>query len=310
MGRPRITLLTFALVALSAFGLGCRGEPQVDACHPNPCTQTNRQLCVIEEGAAVCLCNAGFLSRPDGTCEEVNANNCPEHRGDFGEPDDCMPRARLVAPGWGERSQSVDPIGDVDFFTFAGEANHIYTVTVKGTAPLFPRVDLFDRDGAHLSSAERTGQASLTIKIRQTSPNYYLRVTHSPIDASVAKGSYRLTLTTSGAEDHGDTFAEATMITANPPSPPPPPVQGRFEYPGDTDVFSFAGAAGTYQVAFPQAVPQLAIYLASNLSMPLVTASGQASVDFTLTSSEAVYLVLTLPGSPVGTTYSLVLTRP
>ena len=90
MMRTSTSFLVFPLIALAAAS-GCvvKEVPETNPCDPNPCTEANKARCEVVEDEAVCLCNAGFVTRPSGACEPVSDANCPSHSGDSAEPDDC-----------------------------------------------------------------------------------------------------------------------------------------------------------------------------------------------------------------------------
>jgi len=48
---------------------------QLDACTPNPCTDTHRSQCTTDNGQAVCGCDPGFAD-VGGTCEPLTTNPC------------------------------------------------------------------------------------------------------------------------------------------------------------------------------------------------------------------------------------------
>src|SRR4051812_7961441 len=122
------TFPCFLLLVLSLGGCKSKNHSLDDPCSPdapNPCDQTNRNLCVNEAGQPRCLCNAGFLPRPSGQCEPVDGNNCPEHPGDSAEPDDCLARAQLISTNnGGPKQQSIEPPGDYDYFNFSVTAGN------------------------------------------------------------------------------------------------------------------------------------------------------------------------------------------
>lgn len=300
----RAPLLWLPLIALALGGCTCQSvRPHVqDPCADgtNPCTEPNRSLCVDEGGVPRCLCNAGFVPRPSGACEPVGAANCPEHPGDGAEPDDCLSRARPLRTTDAPRTQTIEPVGDYDFFRFDATAGHVYVVTVKPQGSLMPRLDLFDQGGVWLSADERTDQAQLAVKARATAPHFF-RVSQSPIDPSVATGGYTVSLATSGQEDHGDGPDQATAITAETSLDTAPKVVGRFEYPGDQDWFSFP-ASGTqiYRITFDTNgdPPPVAIYGGGNTTSPTWTAH-QSIVEFELPDGTG-FLQLYLPPGELG----------
>ncbi|HZH04995.1 MAG TPA: calcium-binding EGF-like domain-containing protein [Myxococcaceae bacterium] len=280
--------------ALGALALaGCSsGSTRSNLCDPNPCSEENKGQCVEEGGAARCLCDSGYLTRPEGVCEPVSESNCPEHGGDAAEPDECQARARALPVGEEARSQAIEPVGDYDFFRFEGTANAVYAArAVKGEGSLRPRLDLFDQGGVLLAAAEGQPAAQLGFKTVTTAP-YFLRVSHSPVDASVGRGGYALTLAGSGTDDHGDGPNAATAISPIAAGQADTLRYGRLDFPGDQDWFRFGANTGqAYRLAFDGAatVPTASLYLASNLNQPLFTAQ-QTVIDFDVPSNDTAYL--------------------
>jgi hypothetical protein len=299
MNRPLTSLL---LIFTALQGAACVvHKPDDNLCDPNPCTQANRGTCVEEAGEARCLCDQGFLARPNGTCEAVGPNNCAEHAGDAAEPDDCQTRAQPIASGGPTLQQSIDPIGDYDFFQFTATARHVYSLRVKGEGSLSPRVDVFDQGGAWLAASEAPGTVELFFKARSTSP-HFARVSHSPLDPSVATGGYSLTFTSQGQEDHGDFAEDATSISPDPwNSTAPDSNYGRFDFPRDEDWFTFSARRGRgYRLSFDpsRTVPSVAIYMGSDLDRPFF--SGQSpTVDFSVPADGTAFIVIfSAPDAP------------
>lgn len=299
MNRP----LSCLLLLLALHGAACvvRGT-DANPCDPNPCTQANRGLCVAEANKARCLCDEGFVSRPSGTCEPVGPGNCAEHAGDAAEPDDCQARARPFPATGPTVHQSIDPIGDYDFFQFNAAARDVYALSVTAEGSLMPRVDVFDQGGVWLTAAEAPGRVELFFKARVSSP-HFIRMSHSPLDPSVATGPYTLTLRSLGQEDHGDFAEDATSLSPDPANTSTPrSIFGRFEYSRDEDWFSFRGEAGrTYRLHFDpnHTVPALAVFSGADLRQPLFT-SQNADVSFTLPASGTTFIALASPRSVEG----------
>jgi len=249
-------------------------DPERDPCEPNPCTQGDQTQCVNEAGEARCLCKAGTVQRPSGACEPVSASNCPEHTGDTSEPDDCQSRAVAVsADGKTTHLRTIEPVGDYDFFRFQAIGKRLYTVTVRPEGGvLAPRVDGFDQGGLWLGSAEHPTKAELTFKAYANAP-YFVRVSHSPLDASVATGPYTLVVADAGQDDHGDAPAESTSVSPEHGSTTSPTdTYGRLEYGRDVDWFTFHVYAGTtYRIYFDTTryVPAFALYAKEDLDTPL-----------------------------------------
>lgn len=292
--KKRLFPATLALVLAAC---GSSRPPQRDVCDPNPCTEQRKGLCVVEDGNARCLCNAGFIARPDGTCEALTADNCPEHPGDADEPDDCQARARALVDDGQPRNRSIHPVGDYDFFRFDAALNDVYVLTVTATGSLFPRIDVFDQGGQYVAGAEALSSARLGFKARATAP-YFARVSHSPIDPSLAVGDYALTLSNAGPDDVGDTPQTATAIAPDVGVPSAPRVfDGDFEYALDEDWYAFSGTANTrYTLAFDggKLVPTVALYASESATSPEFVTT-QASFDFFVPATGTAYLALYPP---------------
>lgn len=297
MRYPLTSALFLPLATLLGTGCLVNPNPQQDPCAPNPCTQGNKNQCVNENGTARCLCNAGFVQRPSGVCEQESAANCPEHTGDTAEPDDCQSRARALASDGAPRLQTIEPIGDYDFFRIDATAGHLYTVVVQPEGSLMPRVDAFDQGGIWLGAHDGRPTAELTFKASSTSP-YFVRVSHSPVDPSAATGSYALTYSTLGEEDHGDTPEQGTSVTPDPAGTANPQVHyGRLEYGQDQDWFLFPVTIGhRYRISFDtsRAVPTLAAYTESSPQQPFLT-TRQSVVDILAESNTTVGIALYSP---------------
>lgn len=305
----------YLALAASLVLLGCKvkSTPPKDPCNPSPCSEQNRSVCVVENGAARCLCDQGFVSRPSGVCEALTLGNCPEHSGDTAEPDDCMARARPMTAADLTRTQTIDPVGDYDFLKIDAAQNNVYTITVKTQATLLPRIDVFDQGGTWLSGTDSPTTAIHSFKAFYGGL-HYVRVSHSPLDPSVATGEYTVALSSPGREDHGDGPQDATSVTAYQVASgtTPPVTNGRFEYTADQDWFVFSGVTGvSYSLAFDpdRLVPSVALYAASDTTTPIWTAA-QPTIPFDVPSSGQYYLQLYPPQTAASTTaYAFQFTR-
>ncbi len=301
MNRSLFPLLT---LLLALHGAGCVVKDAPDAsCNPNPCREANRGTCVVEAGEARCLCDAGFISRPSGVCEPVGASNCAEHGGDSFEPDDCVARAQPLTSNGPARQQTIDPVGDYDFFQFTTTARHVYSINVKASGALLPRVDVFDQGGVWIAAAEAPGQAQFFFKARVSTP-HFARISHSPLDPSVATGGYSLTFNSLGQEDHGDFAEDATRATPDHfETATPNSHYGRFEYPRDEDWFTFtASSTREYRLSFEggsRLIPAVAVYSASNLNQPLFT-DQNATVYFSVPAGGTAFIVIYSPKGEEG----------
>jgi hypothetical protein len=297
----RNTLSQLLFLPLAAvLGTGCVvtnvPEQQKDPCDPNPCTQGDKTWCVNEGGNARCLCKQGTVQRPSGACEPLTTLNCPEHTGDSAEPDDCLSRAvTLAADVTTQRQQSIEPVGDYDFFRVDGTQRTVYSVTVEpGAGALAPRVDVFDQGGVWITSRDGQPKAQVGFKARSTSP-YYVRVSHSPFDPSPATGQYALTLTPVGEDVHGDTPNDASTVvpdvggTTNPTR-----LQGRLEYDQDEDWFVISPTQGTtYRIDFVTGgiLPALAGFTSQDVKNPFHTWHN-SFVEIRAESTAKIYLVM------------------
>ncbi|MET0405311.1 MAG: hypothetical protein ABW123_23045, partial [Cystobacter sp.] len=278
-------------------------------CDPNPCTQQDKTTCAADQGKAICLCREGTQPRPNGTCEPVSAANCPEHPGDGFEPDDCIARASpltLEKP----REQTIEPLGDHDFFRIDATARDVYVLTVvAGPGALLPRVDVFDPEGKWLRTQEGTSRSQVGFKARATAP-YTVRVSHSPRDPSPATGPYTLTLAAPVQDDLGDSSTEALAITPTPSGNPPTARSGRFEYGQDQDWFSFPVVRDAiYRIEFDarRTVPVTASYIRENVQSPFRT-DQNSFVEFRAASSTTVFIALSPPNEGTGS-YSFSVTE-
>jgi hypothetical protein len=298
MHSPLSRFLFLPLAAL--LGTGCVVNPgpqtQDDPCDPNPCSQGDKTWCVNEEGNARCLCKQGTVLRPNGTCEAITALNCPEHPGDTSEPDDCLSRAvTLAADATTQRQQSIEPVGDYDFFRVEGKLRHVYRVTVEpGTGALLPRLDVFDQGGQWINSQDGRPKAQVGFKARATAP-YYVRVSHSPMDPSAGTGQYGLSFTPVGEDVHGDSSTEATTITADVGGTSSPTNRsGSLEYELDEDWFALSVTQGvTYRIEFDtsRVVPALAGFTREDVKNPFATWRN-SFVEIRAASNTTLYLVM------------------
>lgn len=297
MRTPLSRLLFLPLAAV--LGTGCIvttfPEDTKDPCDPNPCTQGDKTWCVNEDGNARCLCKQGTVQRPSGACEPLTALNCPEHTGDSAEPDDCLSRAVILsADTTTQRQQSIEPVGDYDFFRVDGKLRTVYSVTVEpGSGALMPRVDVFDQGGQWLSAHDGRPKAQVGFKARATAP-YYVRVSHSPFDPSAGTGQYALTLTPVGEDQHGDSSTEATTIVPDKGGTSPlKQHSGRLEYSEDQDWFAISVTQGvTYRIDFTSGiVPALAGFTREDVKNPFATWRN-SFVEIRAATTTTLYLVI------------------
>ncbi len=148
---------------------------------------------------------------------------------------DVLADATPLTPGTAFANGSFERAGDTDVFSFAATLGHIYSFTcnpmpTSGSC----NVTLVDAGGAVLAS-DVNGYSALVNYEAVKSATLYLRL------ASTATGvhAYSYKLEDLGADDHGDTLATATALTANAAA-----TNGNIELNGDLDFFSFTAAPG------------------------------------------------------------------
>ncbi len=147
--------------------------------------------------------------------------------------DDNTPEtATLLRPGMRDLPGQIELAGDVDFFAFDAEADHVY------------RFDCVAQDVCALQLRDASGQAlseqqnSLAYEVK-TAGRYTLRLRYTTGRLlSNYVGYYRYSLFDQGRDDHADGVEGATALTLG------TPVEGRFESPGDRDVFRVTAPAG------------------------------------------------------------------
>lgn len=306
MRHPLSHLLFLPLCAVlgTACLLDTTPQPEKNPCEPNPCTQQGKTTCANENGTARCLCEPGTVARPSGVCEPVTTANCAEHAGDDYEPDDCLSRATSLTLGGTPRQQSIEPIGDYDFFKLDATLRHVYTVTVEpGQGSLMPRVDVFDQAGVWQTSQDGRPTAKVSFKARATAP-YYVRMSHSPVDPSAATGLYSLSVASLGQEDHGDSSSEATNISADMGGTASPTTRhGKLEFGQDVDWFALPATQGyTYRIDFKTTgyyVPTLAGFTREDVKQPFLTIRN-SFVEIRAATTTTLYLVLYSPEGEVG----------
>ncbi|QRK07636.1 hypothetical protein JQX13_47905 [Archangium violaceum] len=305
MRHPRSRFFFLPLAAVLGTGCLVDSNPNTpkDPCDPNPCTQGDKTVCVSEDSKARCVCKAGTVQRPSGVCEPISSINCPEHAGDSAEPDDCLSRAATLTTSSASRQQSIEPVGDYDFFRVDATQRGIYSVTVEpGEGSLMPRVDVFDPAGQWLTSQDGRPKAQVGFKARASGP-YYVRVSHSPMDPSAATGLYSLSFASLGEDDHGDASTEATTVSADDWNTSSPTNRyGRLEYGLDEDWFALSVTQGVlYRIEFDtsRSVPAVAFFTREDVKNPFHT-SKNTYVEIRAQSTTTLYFDLYSPQGEAG----------
>jgi hypothetical protein len=156
------------------------------------------------------------------TVTDLGADDHGDHRGE----------ATHIGPGRGPEEGHLEREGDVDALTFSGEAGRVHAFTCNpGQGLTACDVSLTDARGQVLATDANGGSAYVAREL-DAAGEYTLLVSSGGV------GTYTWRLEDLGPDDHGDTRASATRLTAGAPR-----ATGRLETPGDVDVFSFEGVA-------------------------------------------------------------------
>ncbi|MEW5740767.1 MAG: hypothetical protein AB1938_17700 [Myxococcota bacterium] len=121
--------------------------------------------------------------------------------------------------------------GDVDLFSFTATAGRIYAVSCSGPSSC-PAAML---DGAGNTLASTSYGGNVARGLARTSGPHYARVGEQ---SGQVLFSYTLTVTDVGVDDHANTAAGATPITAG------TPVTGEVQYQQDVDVLALTAVTG------------------------------------------------------------------
>ena len=128
----------------------------------------------------------------------------------------------------------IETWGDQDWFSFDALAGHVYNIAVTDVGLTDNYLALYDTDGTSiLWSGDSPETFPWDFAVGGT---YYLRVRG---DASTYVGTYNLTVSDLGVDDHGDDGANATAVTID-----ATPTAGNIETWSDTDWFAFDAIAG------------------------------------------------------------------
>ncbi|HEY3358916.1 MAG TPA: PPC domain-containing protein, partial [Polyangia bacterium] len=123
----------------------------------------------------------------------------------------------------------LSPAGDEDWFSFTAAAGHVYSANTTGADTW---VYFYATDGTTILDDADYPPIYMTAASAGT---YYVRVKHY---SSSGTGSYTLTITDLGADDHGNDAASATAVTLG------TAVTGTIMPAGDNDWFKWTAAAG------------------------------------------------------------------
>lgn len=214
---------------------------QVDPCTPNPCTAAHQGVCTATgPTTAVCSCDPGYV--PSGTaCVLEQTSSCSNsHPGDSYEPDECPADAKLATlPA--AQARTFSPGGDVDWVAIDASAEHVYTLTAtsSGSPAPVPGVLLYSADGTTvIQQATPSSGTAATVRAKLGAGRYYVKVRAA---SAASTGSYALSITDDGADDHRDVMAGATPLAADATGNP---LGGVFQFAGDVDTFAVPVTAG------------------------------------------------------------------
>ncbi len=131
----------------------------------------------------------------------------------------------------------IETSGDNDWFKFTVQAGTIHSLAVNRSTLSDAYVWLYAPDGIS-SLISRDSPESIKYEFDQAG-TYYFRVRAYNTTAASSVGTYAVSMTDDGVDDHGDTFAAATLIAADNQA-----VNGEIETSGDRDYFTFTAQAG------------------------------------------------------------------
>ena len=203
---------------------------------PNPCAVEGRSICVVDQEAGfTCQCDPGFIEDVVGACVLEPIGGCEDSHldGDAFEPDECAVEATPLVEGE-IRAHTIEPAGDVDWFSIDVEAGHIYRIAVTRAGLSDAVISLYDTDGVRVIRTNDTPE-SITYEF-DAAGTYFIRVRHY---SSVRTGGYQVSFEDRGTDDHGDSPDTATLVASD-----GVPVAGEIETRADHDYFAFEAEAG------------------------------------------------------------------
>ncbi|MFO0600535.1 MAG: EB domain-containing protein [Myxococcaceae bacterium] len=155
--------------------------------------------------------------------------------------------------------------GDKDVVSYATTLNHVYAVGCTGSQSYGCNLTVRDSTGTSVATTSYGTSTTVSFKALGTGPytvevkNYYSYT-----------GTWTLTVTDSGLDDHGDTAATGTALTLGGAS-----ATGSLQYAGDKDVFTFTATAGTiYRFGCTTSATYLCALSAKNATGTVVATSS------------------------------------
>ncbi len=166
--------------------------------------------------------------------ELVNDSLGPDDHGN--SPSDATP----ITPGPSAVAITLEREDDLDVLSFEATAGNVYaaTCTRAATGQAEALFALLDESGTVLSSERVSSYAEYVAAEAPATGKLYLRLGRSSSWGITTPATFGCKVEDLGPEDHGDTWATATPVTAGAASS-----FGRIEVSGDVDVFSFQAVA-------------------------------------------------------------------
>lgn len=151
---------------------------------------------------------------------------------------------------------------DVDVFSFATQAGHIYAATVTGNSSARPEV----RDGSNLLIAS-SYNSTVSFVATHAGP-YFVALT------SYSVGAYTIVVTDRGADDHPNTSSGATTLTLGTPT------MGEIQYQNDADFFTVPVVAGHHHLVSCSGASSCTVQVTTPTGTALASGYGSTGVTF------------------------------
>ncbi|MFL5319673.1 MAG: beta strand repeat-containing protein [Myxococcaceae bacterium] len=147
---------------------------------------------------------------------------------DFG---DSVSAASGITVGTAQ-SGGIQWSSDVDYFSFSTTASHIYKADCTSSNSSLCYMSIYDSNQSYVTGVSGSTASSVTFA-PSAAGTYYASVSGSGSTGSV--GTYSLTVSDIGTDDHSNTATNATPITTT------AAVAGNIQYSNDSDYFGFTG---------------------------------------------------------------------
>lgn len=223
------------------------------------------------------MCLRAYYSNATGTYSLTISDLGLDDHGDDRASATPMVAGPEAVPG------KIETFGDVDCFALAAEAGHIYSFFAsEGSLDLW--LYFYGTDGSLLRSED---YANFAYEFGTAGTRYLCLRAYN----TNATGSYTLTVTDLGLDDHADGPTGATPLGTSGVS-----VAGKIETAGDEDWFAVSVVNGlVYQVSVT-GIGRTTTVLGANGSS-VITSSSASTFTFTVGSSGGYYLRVTSSGT-------------